>query len=159
MNLVDDDHPVAVAGRPVAQHFLELADVVDPGVGCRVDLDDVEARASGDLLTGDAVTAWLGRRSLLAVDRLGQEARRRRLADAADPGKDISVSQCSGGEGVVQGSDDRILADDVGEGLRSPGAGQYLIGHGESVGEDGTAVSFRTAVADETLRHGSRMIG
>ena len=54
----------------------------------------------------------------LAIEGLGQDARRRRLADAAGAGEQIGVPDAVGGDGVGQGPGDVLLADQLVEGLR-----------------------------------------
>ena len=42
MDLVDDADAVAAPGRAIGQALLQLPDVVDPGIGGPVDLEDVQ---------------------------------------------------------------------------------------------------------------------
>ena len=64
--------------------------VVDLRVGGRVDLEDVHVAALGDLDARLARAARLGRRAGAghAVEAAREDARRRRLADAARAGED-----------------------------------------------------------------------
>ena len=91
---------------------------VDAVVAGAVDLEHVHVLAGGDALADVAFAAGRGRRSLLAVERLGEDAGGRGLADAACSGEEIGVGDAVALEGVGQGAGDRLLADEVGEGLR-----------------------------------------
>jgi hypothetical protein len=124
-----DDHPKPVTGRVEAEKFLELAHLVDAGMGRRVYLDHVDARALRHLATGIALATRLGGRALGAVDRLGQQAGGRRLANAPKSREEIGLTEGFGGQCVAQGLDDSILPEELGESLRSPGARENLIGH------------------------------
>ena len=130
VDLVEHHHLVAVAGRAVLQALGELADLLDLGVGGGVDLDDVEVRAAGDLDAGRALVAGIGGGAPLAVERLGEHAGRRGLADAADAGEEIGLGDPPLLQGVAQSGDDRLLADEAGEVLRAPLAREDLIRHG-----------------------------
>ena len=130
MDLVEHHHLVAVARRSVAQALGQLAHLLDLRVGGRVHLEHVEVGAGGDLAAGGALVAGLGGRAALAVERLGQEPRGGRLADSADAGEEVGLGDPPLGQGVAQRGDDRLLADQVGEALGPPLAGQDLIGHG-----------------------------
>src|SRR5687768_5450801 len=68
-----------------------LADVVDAGLAGRVDLQHVDAAPLRNLDAAVALTAGIRRGALLAVERSRQDARRRRLAAAARPGKHEGV--------------------------------------------------------------------
>ena len=57
---------------------------------------------------------------LLAVDRLRQQAGRRRLAGAAGPGEQVGVRDLVLRERVDQRPRDDVLSGDVGEALRAP---------------------------------------
>ena len=130
VHLVDDEDLVAVAHRDDRQPRDDhLANVVDLGVGGGVDLEHVDVAALGDLAAGVAFAARVGRRSLDAVQGPGENARRRRLADAARPREHEGLGDPLAGDGVAQGLGDAALADDVIEPLRPPLAGENLIGH------------------------------
>ena len=137
VGLVDDEHPVAVAGRRVANELVELPDIVDARLRCGVHLDDVEVARLLDLDTGVAFAAGIRGRGLhvAAVQPLRQEPGDRRLADPADARKAVGVRQPTPFQGIAEGPDDRRLAHDLLELLRPPLAGQnlvMLVGHGRS---------------------------
>ena len=93
------------------------------------------SRPSATLAAGVAFAARVGRRSLDAVQGPGENARRRRLADAARPREHEGLGDPLAGDGVAQGLGDAALADDVIEPLRPPLAGENLIGHSVRGGE------------------------
>ena len=113
----------------------DLADGVDAGVGGAVDLEHVDVAAFGDFGAGVARRRTARRRSVHAVERARQDARRGRLAHAARPGKDERLRQPAGRDGVLQRVDDAALADDVFEPLRTPLAGESEVRHGHEVME------------------------
>ena len=132
MHLVDDEHLVAVPdGDDAEAGYDHFADVVDTGVRGGVNFEDVDVAPFGDLDAGVALTAGIGRRPLDAVQRARQDARRRRLADAAGPGEHESLRQASARQRVPQRARDRLLSDDIVEPLRPPLARDDLVGHGE----------------------------
>ena len=75
------------------------------------------------------VAARVGGRPLHAVQRARQDARGRRLADAARPGEHERLREPPALERVAQRARHRLLADDVVELLRPPLAGDDLVGH------------------------------
>ena len=90
---------------------------------------DVGRVARGDLQAGDALVARLAVARVGAVDRLRQQARGAGLAGAARAAEEVGVRQPSLAHGVEQRADDRLLADEVGEGLRAPFAVERLRRH------------------------------
>ena len=130
MDLVDDEDLVAVSHRRDRQAGDDhLADVVDLRVRRRVDLEHVHVAAFGDLDARVAVAARIGRRPVHAVQRPRQNPRRRRLADAARPGKHERLREPAALQRVAERARDRLLADDVGELLRPPLARDDLVRH------------------------------
>ena len=130
MHLVDDEDLVAIAGRPHLQAVDDhLADVVDAGVGRGVDLHHVEIAALGDLDARIAHAAGFRGRPLLAVQRPGQDARGRGLADATGTGEDERLGDAAGRDRVAKGLGDALLPDHVVEALRAPLARENLVRH------------------------------
>ena len=93
VHFVDDVHLEAAAGRRVQRVLQQLAHVVDLRVRGRVELDQVDEAPAVDLGAGAAHAARLGGDAGLAVQRLGDDARERGLADAARAGEQIGVVQ------------------------------------------------------------------
>ena len=124
MSLINDVDLVATADRGKKSTFTQVTGIIDTTVAGRVDLDDVHtARAATREVTATlAFAAGIGDRRLFAIEGSGEDAGARRLAATARSGKQISVIDPVGGEGVAQWFGDVILTDDFGESLRSVSA-------------------------------------
>src|SRR5437588_758795 len=81
--IIDED-AVAVARRLKLRCVAQLADVVDARVGRGIDLAHIHVDAFGDLAADRALVARLGGWTFDAVQRFRQDARRSRLANAAN---------------------------------------------------------------------------
>ncbi len=136
VHLVDEIHLVAAARRRVLRVVDQLAHVVDAGVAGGVDLEQVDEAARVDLAARAALAARGRCRPLLAVQRLGEDARDRRLADAARPGEEERMVQPARIERVRERAHDVLLSDQLGEAARTPFARKGLIRHGDSLGTD-----------------------
>ncbi len=92
VDLVDDVDLVAAAGGREAHAADDLvAHRVHARVRGGVDLADVRVAALGDLEAVVAGAVGLAGGALLAVERLGEQPRRRGLAGAARPGEQVGV--------------------------------------------------------------------
>ena len=128
MDLVDDEDLVAIARRPDAEAGDDhLSHLVDLGIGCGVDLDDVEVAAFGDFDAGIAFAARVGRRAVHAVQPAREDPGGRGLADAARPGKHERLRNPVAGDRVSQRLRDTALPDDVIEPLRAPFSSENLV--------------------------------
>ena len=76
----------------------------------------------------------VGRHAGLAVEALREDARDRRLADAARAGEQVRMVKPAAVQRIGQRRDDVLLPDQLAERLRSPLAGERLVGHA-NVGE------------------------
>src|SRR5262249_54606514 len=85
--------------------------------------------ALGDLRARGAGVARDSGRAFLAVERLRQEPRHGRLADASGSREQVGVVDATLLDGVSQRRDDRFLPDDLLEGLRAVLAGDDLVAH------------------------------
>ena len=133
VHFVDDVDLVARRDRPVAHALDQLAHVVDAGARGGVHLDHVDMAVLGDGLAVLAHAAGIDRRAALAVgadavQRAGDDAGGRGLADAAHAGEHEGVRDAARGDGVAQGAHHRLLADQGGEIDRTVFAGEYPIG-------------------------------
>ncbi len=118
--LVDDEDLAAQVRRRRIDAGDELAHVVDLVVRRRVHLDHVERTTLPDRLARGTGVTRLAIDDVGAVDRLGQDARHRRLAGPARADEEEAVSQAFETDGVAQGLDDGALADDLVEALGAP---------------------------------------
>ncbi len=121
VDLVDDEDLVTITHRPDTEAGDDgVADLVDSGVGRRVDLEDVHVAALGNLDARVADAAGVRRRSRDAVQPARQDAGGRRLAHAAGPGEDERLRDAVARDGIAQRLRDATLPDDVIEPLRTP---------------------------------------
>src|SRR5262249_29219853 len=104
--------------QPQVHGVGEVSDVVDAVVRRRVELEQVEEPALGD---GDTVLADAARLAVRAevqaVERLGEDACRRRLARAAGAGEQVGVTDPALPHGVAQRRCHVLLTDEPTEGL------------------------------------------
>ena len=97
----------------------DLANVVDPALRGCVHLDHVQRRAVGDRDAGVADLVRRGRRALNAVEAFGENPSERGLPGAARACEEIGLANLSRRDRVLQRPDDRFLADDLVEVLRT----------------------------------------
>ena len=122
MHLVDDVDLVAGGVGLVVGAVDQVADVVDAGMGGRVHLHHVEMPALQDGAAVLALLAHVQRRPAIAreahiVERARDQPRGGGLADPAHAGEHIGLRNAPGGEGIAQGLDHGVLADQLGEDL------------------------------------------
>ena len=130
VRLVEDvDLAPELAGR-VRQPLAQVPDGVDAAVARGVDLDEVERGALPDRDARRAAVAGVAVLQVGAVDRLGEDPGERGLAGAARPDEQDRVADPVRAHGVAQRLDDRVLADDLGEGLGAPAAIERLVRDG-----------------------------
>ena len=132
VDFVDDVDLVARADRGIADRVDDLADVVDAGVRRRVHLDHVDVPPLGDRAARLADIAGGDRRPALpvradAVQRLGDQPRGRGLADPAHARQQEGMSNPAALDGIGERLHHRILADQLGEGLRPVFARQHAV--------------------------------
>ncbi len=126
---VDDENPVEVSSRKVADGFTKLADFINPAVRGGVDFKNIHRISLGNFNTRRAFAAGSHGRPLGAVQRLCQNARRGGLAHSPRTGKDVSVRDAPLDDGILQRVRDQPLAGNVIKKLRSVFAGDDLIRH------------------------------
>ena len=132
VGLVEDvDLAPEVAGR-IGEPVAQLADLVDAAVGGGVDLEDVEGRPLADRDAGLADVARVAVLEVRAVDGLGEDPGQRRLAGPARTDEQDRVGDAVGPDGVAQRLDDRLLADDLAEGLGAPASVERLVRGGRA---------------------------
>jgi hypothetical protein len=128
-DFVDDEHLVTGVDGLILDHLPDGLHVLDRAVGSAVDLQNVHRPILVDSQAKLAGVAGCGRRSVGAVESLGQDAGGRRLARTPRAGKEIGLGDLSHPDGVLEGLGDGLLADHV---LERPGpvfAGQHQVRH------------------------------
>ena len=121
VHFVDDVDLGPRADRAVARVLDDLPHVVDAGMRGRVHLDDVDMARLHDRLAMDAELRHFDAGLVdlagdFVVERAGQYAGGRGLADPAHAGEEIGLMDAIGGEGIGQRPDHRLLADQIVEG-------------------------------------------
>ncbi len=119
VNFVDDVYLVMTARRARRNVLPQRPDVVDAVVARAINLAHVEVFALGNGRAAAAHVARRRRRSFGAIQRLGEDARSRSLADTAGAGEQVGVRDPVAGHGVLQRLCHRFLADQLVELLRA----------------------------------------
>ena len=127
VGLVEDVDLPAQLARRIGQPLAQASDVVDAAIAGGVDLDQVEGRPLADRDARGAGVAGVAVAQVRAVERLGQDPGERCLARPARPDEQDRVADPVGANRVAEGLDDRLLADDVGEGLGAPAPVERLM--------------------------------
>ncbi len=143
VDFVDHVHLEAARARRIDRVLEQLGHLVDAPVRGRVELHVVDEATFVDLGAGPAGAAGRGADAGLAVHGLGDDARQRRLADAAGTGEQVCVVQAIVVERMRQCAYDVVLPDQRREVTRAPFPSQYLMCHamkrGEVIGEAAAA--------------------
>ena len=148
MDFVDDVDLVARARRRIAHAVVDLAHVVDAGVGSGVHFQHVHVPAFHDRLAMHAEHRHVDGRALhrsvrqFVVQRAGENARGGGLADAAHAGQDPGLRNAPGFERVRNGADHGVLADQILETGGAVFARQHAIG----LGRPAAAAEVETAL-------------
>ena len=133
MNFIDDVNLKSALSRLIADIFDDLANLIDAAIGRTVDFENVDRIALGNLLTLSADAARSRGWTIIAIQRLGENARECGLARAARAGEEVGVVQALRLEGVHEGRHHVLLADDLLEGPGTPLSGQDLVRHEEII--------------------------
>ena len=134
VHFVDDVDLVARAGRRIAHAVVDLAHVVDAGVGGGVHFQHVHVPAFHDRLAMHAEHRHVDGRPLhravrqFVIQRAGENPRRGGLADPAHAGQDPGLRNAPGLERVRNGAHHGVLADQIVETGRAVFARQHAIG-------------------------------
>ena len=119
VDFVDDVDLVARAGRRIAHAVVDLAYVVDAGMGGGVHFQHVHVPAFHDGLAMHAGHRHVDGRPLrravrqFVIQRAGEDPRRGGFADAAHPGQDPGLRNPPGLERVGNRADHGVLADQI----------------------------------------------
>jgi hypothetical protein len=113
MAFIDDENLELGRRGLELNRFDDRLDVFDLVVGGGVELGHVERTSRRDLETVDALAAGLDAVGARAVERLGEYARHRGLADAARADEQIGIGDAIGLYRVAESFDDMLLTDDI----------------------------------------------
>ena len=142
VHFVDHEDLEAPLHRLVDGLLEQALDLVDAAVRCRVELGVIREAAAVDFGAGRAHAAGRGGDAALAIDalaieRLGQNARHRGLADATRTREQIGVMQALLRQGIGQRLHDMLLPHHFGEIAGTVFAGKHEVGHApDSTGAD-----------------------
>ncbi len=134
VDFVDDVDLVAGARRRIAHAVVDLAHIIDAGVGGGVHFQDVHVPAFHDRLAMHAKYRHVDGRALhrsvrqFVIQRAGENPRRGGLADPAHAGQDPGLRNPPGLERVGNGADHGVLADQILETGGAVFARQHAIG-------------------------------
>src|SRR5690606_7357360 len=157
VDFVDQVDLVAAARGHVLRVVDQVADVVDAGIGGRVDLQQVDVASGVDRQAGLALPAGIGARALLAVQALGEDPRDRGLAHAAGTGEQVGMVYAARIERVGERPDDVFLAHQFGEPPGAPLAGEDEIRHAPIVPRRARVCLPRLAVAGRSAHRQRRL--
>ena len=128
VHLVEDVHLVPT-GRAERRLLDEVAHRVDTVVAGRIELVHVVAGAAFDGEARVALAARLAIDRTLAVEHLGEDARRRGLAGAARAGEQVGLPLALIDDRVSQRANDMLLPAHLAESARPVSAVERLCGH------------------------------
>jgi hypothetical protein len=129
VHLIHQVHLEAPARWGVLGVLDHLAHIIDTSIAGRIDLQQVHEATFVHRRTHRTLTARIGRLAALAIQRFGEDARNRGLADAAGAGEQVGVVHAAGIERIGERTHHVFLPDQLGEFARTPLASEYLIGH------------------------------
>ena len=127
MNFVDDVHFVSRPHRFNTNVRSNVSYVVNPAIRRTVDFQYVDVTSGSDPFADFALVARISVSRLRAVQRLGQNPRRRRLANSASPSEEVSMSDPVSENGVSQSLSNVLLPDDNRATMRPKSPGQNRV--------------------------------
>ena len=129
VDLVDQVHLVTAARGRVLHVVEQVTCIVDLGFRRGINLDEVDETSLIDFLARAAPAAGLGCNACLTIERLGEYAGDRRLANAARSREQVGMMQPAGFQGIDQCPEHMLLANGVRKVFGPPFAGQDEITH------------------------------
>ncbi len=134
VHFVDHVDLEATNRRGIDRAVEQLGHLVDTTIGRSIHLDVIDKTPGIDLRTGTAHAARLRGDTALpvctdAVERFGENARQRGLADTARPREEVGMVQALLFERMRERAHHVLLTDERGEIARAPLAGEHLITH------------------------------
>ena len=130
VRLVEDVDLALQLARWIRQSLTELAHGIDAAIARGVDLDQVQRRPFADRHARRTDIACVAVAQVGAVEGLCEDPGERRLAGPARTDEEDGVCDATRPDGVPQRLDDRLLTDDLTEGLGTPAAVDGLMRDG-----------------------------
>src|SRR5262249_49394375 len=124
VDFVNDVDLVARPAGPILHIAPNLAHLIDAAIAGPVDLEHVYILAGCDTQAAVAGIARRRGRSVDAIERLCEDARRGSFADAARAGEQIGVRDAITFQGIDERLSDRFLTDEIAELLRPIATGE-----------------------------------
>ena len=129
VDFVDDIDFEFSAGGSIGDAIAQFFDFVNAAIGGAVDLEDVEATTLFDFFANIVVGVEVGFRAVGAVEGFGKDAGGRGFTDATGTDEKKGVGEATLGDGVGEGADDVVLADEFGKGARAVFASEDEVTH------------------------------
>ena len=129
MDLIDDIDFKLSSGGGVRDAFPKFLDAFNASIGGAVDLQDVEATTFLDLFADIVVWVEVSFWAFGAVEGFGEDAGGGGFPDSAWTDKKEGVGKATFGNGVGEGADDMILADELSKCARAVFAGENKVTH------------------------------
>ena len=129
VNFVDDIDFEFSAGGSIGDAIAQFFDFVNAAIGGAVDFENVEATALFDFFANIVVGVEVGFGALGAVEGFGEDAGGGGFTDATGTNKKKGVGETTLGDGVGEGADDVVLADEFGKGARAVFASEDEVTH------------------------------
>jgi hypothetical protein len=129
VDFVDDKNLVSTLGGSIANVLSQFPDFIDSAIRRSIDLDDIDRRPAGDLLTGFTLIAGVDSGAGLAIQGFRQDPGRGGLSDSSGPSEQKGVCHSLLGNRVLQRLGNVTLPDDILKDLGSPFSGKDEIRH------------------------------
>ena len=129
MDFIDDIDFKLSSGGGVRDAFPKFLDAFNASVGGTVDFQDVEATTVLDLFADIVVWVEVSFWAFGAVEGFGEDAGGGGFPDSAWTDKKECVGKATFGNGVGEGADDMILADELSKCARAVFAGENEVTH------------------------------
>ena len=113
VDFVDDENLVLADDGRVLHTFNHIADIIDAGVGRRIDFVNVHRVSAGDILAAVALPTRVQRVRTLAVERTGEDAGASSLAHTTGAGKKECMMKTTALDGVLESLCDMFLTDHI----------------------------------------------
>src|SRR5438270_760257 len=120
MRLVKHVHLVLPGRRRHHDFFTQVTNAVYTSIGGRVDLDDVEGVARGNLTALLAHVAWLTIDRSATIDRFCQQTRGAGFACSPRSREEVGMGKFTAAERVFERANDGFLTNEITESLRTP---------------------------------------